>query len=291
MLECVFTVGLPGSGKSYWAHNQSGYMVIDSDEVRETLWGNANDQQNPNKVFETMFRQTCEALAAGQSVIYCATNISMKYRIHTLTNLKRKFPNVYFGCVVFNTTVEKCKEMNKARERQVPEYVIERQFHSFQFPVDGEGWDGIKIYTPFKYSTKKFSKNIWKDVKEFGSQDNPHHTLTLYDHLLATIEKVDIDKLNDALTRKQVLIAAGLHDIGKAYTRSYDDAGVAHYYSHAEVSAYLAMNFGAPQQVIEIVNYHMKPFDIGGASAWEKRLGSKLWHKIMVLHDADVAAK
>lgn len=292
MPEFVMTVSISCSGKSRWCyeqHNIATDIVADSDEIREELWGDANDQQNPDKVFNEMFARTKFALSHNISVFYCATNLNMRHRIHTLKQIKCLFPDVKCRAVVFNTPLFICKEWNKKRERQVPDWLFERQMKSFQMPVYNEGWDSIEIVTPAEYDAKKFAEDMWNDVRAAGSQDNPHHTLSLYDHLLDCINKVDITGLS---FNEQVNMysAAGIHDIGKAYTRSYDGNRIAHYYSHDSYGAFLAMNMKLPIEVIQLVCYHMKPYDANASSVWEKRLGEELWRKILILHEADKAA-
>ena len=51
------------------------------------------------------------------------------------------------------------------------------------------------------------------------------------------------------------------------------------------------MNMRYNLEVIQLVNYHMLPFNINAISTWKKRLGDDLWNKIMILHEADLAAK
>jgi len=286
MTEFVMTVSIAAAGKSTWANAQEGYCVLDSDLIRKELWGSETDQQNPDKVFNLMYRRTVEALSRNQSVVYCATNLGMKYRIHILNQIKRRFPDVKCRAVVFNTPLSICKEWNKKRERQVPDWLFERQIRSFQMPVYNEGWDVIEIVTPAEYDAKELSKRIWDDVRAVGSQDNPHHTHTLYDHLNACVKNINASHLSDK-EWINIGIAACLHDIGKAYTRSYDDNGVAHYYSHHNYGAFLAMNMGASIESIQLVNYHMCPYDSQSAPTWEKRLGEELWKKVLILHNAD----
>ena len=287
MVECIFTVGLAASGKSSWANAQEGYVVLDSDLIRKELWGSETDQQNPTKVFDLMYKRASIALACGRSVICCSTNLNMKYRIHALNQLKRKYPDVCYRCVIFNTPVEVCREWNQQRERHVPDWLFEKQMRAFQCPVENEGWDSIEIVTPKKYNKVELSNRMWDDVRAVGSQDNPHHTLTLYDHLLECIKKTHIAPLKSEIDEMQVLAAAGLHDIGKAYTRTYDENGIAHYYNHENVGAYIVMNMQMSLEVIQLVNYHMIPYNKDACANWKKRLGEELWKKILILHDAD----
>lgn len=290
MPEAIFTVGISACGKTTWAHQQRA-IVLDSDQLRLELWGSETDQREPHKVFDLMYKRGREQLLSGNSVIFCSTNLSMKYRMHAIRQFSN-IPNIKFRAVIFNVPVNICRENNRKRMRQVPDWLFERQIKQFQCPVLTEGFDRIEIITPFHYNGIEFSHSMWDDVRAAGSQDNPHHTLTLYDHLQACIDRLNLSKLpTDDEDSKNLCIAAALHDIGKAYTRSYDENGVAHYYNHEAYGAYLTMNMRCQLEVIQLVNYHMLPFNTSAIPTWKKRLGDDLWNKIMILHEADLAAK
>lgn len=291
MPEAIFCIGIAASGKTTWAHQQKGYIVLDSDQLRLELWGSETDQRDPHKVFDLMYKRGREQLLNGNSVIFCSTNLSMKYRMHAIRQLSN-IPNIKFRAVIFNVPVNICRENNKKRARQVPDWLFERQIKQFQCPTVTEGFDSIEIITPFEYNQIEFAHSMWDDVRAAGSQDNPHHTLTLYDHLQACINKLNLSKLPiDDENSKNLCVAAALHDIGKAYTRSYDENGIAHYYSHEAYGAYLTMNMHCRLEIIQLVNYHMLPFNTSAILTWKKRLGDDLWNKIMILHEADLAAK
>lgn len=291
MPEAIFCVGIAASGKTTWAHQQKDYIVLDSDQLRLELWGSETDQRDPNKVFDLMYKRGRAYLLEGKSVIFCSTNLSMKYRMHAIHQFSN-IPNITFKAVIFNVPVNICRENNKKRARQVPDWLFERQVKQFQCPVMTEGFNSIEIITPFHYNQIEFSHSMWDDVRAAGSQDNPHHTLTLYDHLQACVDRLNLSKLPiDDEGSKNLCIAAALHDVGKAYTRSYDENEIAHYYSHEAYSAYLAMNMRCQLEVIQLVNYHMLPFNTSAIPTWKKRLGDDLWNKIMILHEADLAAK
>lgn len=286
MPEAIFTIGISASGKTTWAHQQHA-IVLDSDQLRLELYNSETEQHDPHKVFDLMYKRGREQLLNGNSVVFCSTNLSMKYRMHAIRQLSN-IPNIKFRAVIFNVPVNICQENNKKRARQVPDWLFERQIKQFQCPVKTEGFDTIEIITPFQYNGIEFSHSMWNDVRAIGSQDNPHHTLTLYDHLQACIDNLNLSKLPiDDEDSKNLYIAVALHDVGKAYTRSYDENGIAHYYSHEGYSAYVTMNMRCNLEVIQLVCYHMKPYDTKGASIWEKRLGEELWKKILILHDAD----
>ena len=182
MLEFVVTVAISGAGKTTWAHKQDEtHLVIDSDEMRGRLLGDEADQSQNARVFDEMFRITCNALRAGQPVIYCATNLSSRRRINLLKQIRQKFPDVICRCVIFNTPVEICREHNSSRSRVVPAYVIDKQLRQFEVPYYGEGWDKIEVINYGNSSDEQW-KEIHQKVNDFGSQKNKHHNLSLAAH-------------------------------------------------------------------------------------------------------------
>lgn len=66
-------------------------------------------------------------------------------------------------------------------------------------------------------------------------QGNPNHSMTLWEHSLTTCCSLPA---GNPLLRFTGL----MHDIGKLYTRSVDENGVAHYYGHMEKGAEVAEN-------------------------------------------------
>ena len=67
MNNLIFLVGVPGSGKSTYAKKileaKPDAVWVSSDAIREELWGDANDQQQPSSVFGEMFKRAVAALA------------------------------------------------------------------------------------------------------------------------------------------------------------------------------------------------------------------------------------
>ena len=75
--------GPSGSGKTYKAYEMHGEdtVIIDSDDVRARICpGGATDQTMNARVFEHMYKETCECLARDVSVCYTArSNGSASY--------------------------------------------------------------------------------------------------------------------------------------------------------------------------------------------------------------------
>jgi len=293
MLEFVMTVAISGAGKTTWAHKQGdNYLVIDSDEMRGRLLGDEADQSQNARVFDEMYRITINALRAGQSVIYSATNLSSRRRINLLKLLKLVFPKLYCRCIVFNTPIDVCRERNSARSRVVPAYVIDKQLKQFEVPYENEGWNKIEVVNYLEQSANngiliddKEWLTIREKVRNFGSQQNKNHNLSLYEHChcagnLAYIKKYNAD----------VIEAAYIHDYGKAWTavRWPDKDDDLHYPNHANVGAYLALNMGYSLRIAQLVCYHMCPYmDERAQKTWRERLGNTLWIDIMRLHKVD----
>lgn len=227
-------IGLPGSGKSYIAECLSeitGSEIVSSDAIRKELFGDENDQEHNNEVFNTVNSRIKNYLKDGKSVILDATNLSAKRRknfIKTLENIKcAKI------AVLIATDYELCLKQNSERERHVPEDVIKRMLTNICMPTFEEGFDYI-YYIPHDDNTKSLYDYI-SETFNFD-QDNPNHTLTLDKHLI---------KASTIMMKKNSEFAylGYLHDIGKPFCKTYTKRNGtvdehAHYYNHAHVGAY-----------------------------------------------------
>lgn len=286
-------VGISGSGKTYIAHKQHGKdaVIIDSDDVRARICpGGAEDQTMNSRVFEHMYKETCECLNRNISVCYTATNLSAKRRISLLKSLRKRFKNLECICYIINTPIDTCYERNAARERQVPEYVIGRQLQSFQIPCEAEGWDKIEVvnnYDDDDNSEKQLFKIVDK-VMRYGSQHNKHHSLTLFGHCTKCGRLAEEKGYGDTLQQ-----AAYIHDYGKIHTaiRWPDKDNDLHYPNHAQVGAYLALNMGYSLYVAQLVGAHMYPYtNEREQEVWKVRFGKAMWQDVLRLHECDCNA-
>lgn len=286
MPNFIMLVGIPAVGKDTWARDyikkHPNTVIHSSDDIREELYGDASHQGSPIKVFELMHSRTLRDLRTGKDVIYNATNIKYKDRKSILSQLK-KIDNLTCYCKIFVAPIEVCKERNAKRERVVPDFVYDRMLGSFQVPFYNEGFDDIEIVKAWDGDSLEYMKEILEKVKEFGDQKNPHHTLSLQEHCQEAA-RLAFEKGYDG-------ISAALHDIGKIYTQSFDEAGVAHYLNHGEVGSYLSLVMGFNLEIAQLICYHMLIYNYkGGEDAWRKRLGEELWKKLEQLHECDVGA-
>jgi len=298
MVHFVMMVGLPGSGKSYYAEQvykkRYNAVIHSSDDIREELFGNAELQENSDKVFKVLHERALKDLSDGINVIYDATNINYKRRMAFLDNIKKL--DVYKLCVLVATPYEDCLEQNKLRDRKVPEHVIERMYKNIYIPQYYEGWDEITI--KFNASKKYYMVDLFNELDEIN-QDNPHHTLTIGKHCRKTCENLPLE--NEILS-----IAGLLHDIGKKFTKRFtnmkgEKTDHAHYYQHHLVSAYESLFYYSTyyeiDSLLKLVNYiqwHMQPFFIENEKTKNKYIklwGQEFYDNLMLLHEADKSAK
>lgn len=293
-------VGLPGSGKTTVSKNLSkeyNAIVISTDDLREELLGDVQDQSSNVLIFQEAIRRIIENLK-DKNVIFDATNINYKKRMSILQQLK----NVRKIAVLVLAPIDECLERNNNRDRKVPTDVLDRMAQNFYVPQLYEGFDDIKIIN--NYNRPGFIMHGTFDYKDFLSylshisQDNPNHTLTIGDHCLEVCRATSLNPL---------VSAAGLfHDFGKADTKTYDTNNsennkVAHYYGHENVSAYLTMIFltsTVPKprllEIAALVQWHMllhNQLSEKSIQKYIKLLGEQMWENLKQLHKADMNAR
>ena len=316
MSNFVMLVGLPGCGKSTVAnqflstHNE--YVWLSSDRLREELWGDEEDQQNPGEVFNAMNNRAVAALNEGYSVIYDATNLNSKKRKATLAEIIRRVnpakSDFTATCYVVTCSITECKQRQNLRSRKVPDEVIDRMARQFQTPNYGEGWDKIFIIPNGK------NQDLDKEMARLREtpHDNPHHsTGSIAEHCVRALSNIKELATAEHLPEPYIKLledAAYYHDIGKRKTKVFHDkegnpTDIAHYYGHDNMSAYLWLSGDKWQEkwndkcTIEIANliqWHMITYFLTdkskeGLVAWcEKKGFSHLFARgLWVLHEAD----
>ena len=277
----IVMVGISGSGKSTKAEELATLYkatIYSSDKLREELYGDVNDQTHNEELFLELHKRMVNDLKKGKSVIYDATNLSLKNRKKFETYMEQKecYPaHVY--AYVMSTPFAKCVERNKNRDRQVPDYVLEKQVKSFEIPFYDEGFDEIYIdgwcepTNYFKFKKMRdyilFNKKQILSNMEGVDQMSKYHKYTLDIH--STICS-NYAKCPDSTWTRILKEASDFHDIGKLYTRTQKKDGNCSYLNHANVGAYYmlshidAIDLNEWKEFIScltIINYHMRPFD------------------------------
>ena len=286
----ILLVGIPGSGKTTFAQNYtSNYheevIHISSDAIRAELYGDESIQGNPTEVFSLMQKRAVEALNNGQNVLYDATNITRKDRA-SIISICPKFARI--ECYIIWAPIEECIKRDASRDRTVGKEVIDRMLKKFQAPYYDEGVDEIKVILPNHFNTHKYTNEMLNAMKL--PHDNPHHTLSIFDHCLAA-NKYIVNKTGDYYS--DIGFAALYHDIGKPYVKAFVDSkgnpcDTAHYYQHQCLSAWIScgLEYVTPY-ITWLISAHMDPFM---NTKYYNNLPPYLKKDIDILHEADKAA-
>lgn len=299
--------GLSASGKSQYtsivANNRnSECIILSTDTLRANICESVEDQSKNKEVFQTFHSLIAKYLKNGIDVVAEATNITMKSR--------RSILNVIKGidcekvCVVIVKPIGECKLDDSLREHPVSEYVIDKQARKFQIPFREEGWDKIEFidHIEDKQGCVAEIESTWvPEIYNDFDQKNPYHMESLGKHMT---DAYDFSKKihNDY----SVLVATKYHDMGKLYTQTFDEDGVAHYYGHENIGAYMMLVYEVANQhslfvnhnigdIAFYINYHMLPFqwkpnNTKTETKWAKRFGSKKYHNLWDMHIADLVA-
>jgi predicted kinase len=136
-------VGLPGSGKSTYAASQ-GWRVLSSDGLRELLLDDVTDQSANIAVFRTL-----------RSLLVTRLKLRRPVTCIDATNLTRKERRPYvvlagmYGAdaeaVFLDVAAGVCRERNRARQRNVPEEIMDRMAAKLQPPVEAEGFTRVSV--------------------------------------------------------------------------------------------------------------------------------------------------
>lgn len=273
MQTFVMMCGLPGSGKTTYAHKLAAEInatVISSDAIRHELYNGVVNKSTNRDVFNIMLHRTRSILHGGGNVIYDATNVKRKNRLHLLESLKTCHVPINKVIVLMLVSREQCCERDAQREgaAKVGPEVIEHFWRTFDPPAPWEGWDDIQI----QYEIDQINTQFYKENFPFlrFKQDNPHHQLTLGNHLIQTLEYL-VRHYKGTTVDANLLFAGYFHDIGKVMTKTFktlkgEGDGYAHYYDHHHVGAYEFMSaYAADFQedaLIDIgvlISLHMDP--------------------------------
>lgn len=311
MSTLYMMIGLPGSGKSFYVKSMSeelGATIHSSDAIREELFGSEEDQSDSSRVFKLLHYRVKKDLSDGRDTIYDATNINSKRRRAFLQELNKY--NYKKIAIFMATPYEKCLERNNTRDRKVPESVIKHMYMSFNVPCTQEGFDAVRIIYPEDIDFTFMSDIIQKYYKM--SHDNPHHTLSIGEHMHRASEIFLTNYLEKYSDRTKVSLGANgilymatlMHDIGKPFTKTFinskrEKTPIAHYYNHNNVGAYDIFFVDIPEKmkidVALLIQYHMNYYiSWKQSSKAEGRdrafLGERLSKMLDILHACDVAA-
>lgn len=298
--KLIIMCGLSASGKSSIAKELAvkyDAHIVSSDSIREEICEDVADQSKNEEVFKIFHKRIREYLNRGQNVIADATNITMKSRRALIENVRKL--DVEKICYIIPKQFKDCIRDNKNREHPVPEEVIAAQRSKFQIPFKEEGWEEIIIYDMGYTYADKFTPEAMSFSMIGFDQENPHHNMYLDGHCDFVYNMFSGGQHPYSIYNNGFLMGASLHDIGKLYTQSIDENGIAHYLRHENVGSYFVLtslyqwkNF-TDDDLLDccfLINYHMMPFSWNTDSVnkkWKRRFGEEKYEMLLRFHECD----
>ena len=134
MAKLIITRGLPGSGKSYWANQQEGFVVVEKDEIRKDLekTGWKWSRENEKDVLKIQADMILILLKEGQDIIAADTNFG-KHEAR-LKNIADQVGADFAVKDFSEVPLELCLERNRNRDKKVPEEFIMKQYNDYIVP-------------------------------------------------------------------------------------------------------------------------------------------------------------
>jgi protein phosphatase len=137
-VKVILLVGLPGSGKSTYAIAQ-GWPILSSDDTRRLLLDDARDQAANRSVFALLRRLLRMRLELGRPVTCVdATSLTIGERRPYIKTAQMYGAEI--EAVFLDTPVDVCKQRNQARDRVVPDDVMDRFAAKLRVPSVDEGF-------------------------------------------------------------------------------------------------------------------------------------------------------
>ena len=298
----IMMMGVAKSGKTTRAKQlaeELGAEIFSPDEIAKELYRSAPTSMS--KAHSVMERRLLDALRAGRNVIYDDENLHSKFRAHFVRRVRATCDAQCRCEIVTADLVQSCQRSKAKDDDGFEAHIYKGAFKQFQVPVPAEGWDEVTIYHSTAY-------NISKILDEYNDmpQYNPHHSLTLGEHMFTTWQNLPFN------CEPEAEMAAMLHDIGKPYCITFRNAhgkvdGMAHYYGHDILGAYLVLSHTfwdkSPEyclRVAQYIQYHMLPYTAPSeddVDEWtikmlkKKGFDDTFIFNLLGIHHADKAAR
>ena len=252
-------VGLPGSGKTYYAESIKGRNIVwlQSHVYSENFYHNQN--RNRKAAFKAMIKTTVKMLKKGKSVIYDATNVVLEDRLQVLQEIEGIACEKI--CVIFATAVEQCVEWDALTETPASEKAIRRMMLKWCTPCLDEGWDKVVLNRTSKkgmltvQDLRAVCKEKVTEIPSFGFQQ------------VGSLVNLALDYADSEFT---VQLGVFMHYVGllNAKQREKEDGIV---YSHASnVAAYYSLLLDVPMNPLKlsaVLSYH----NVGSLSESRKK--------------------
>jgi len=252
-------VGLPGSGKTYYAKSIKGKntVLLQSHVYSEKFYHNQN--RNRKAAFKAMIKTTVKMLKKGKNVIYDATNVVLEDRLQVLQEIE-EIPCEKI-CVIFATAVEQCVEWDELTETPASEKAIRRMMLKWCTPCLDEGWDKVVLNR-----TSQRSMLTVQDLR-LACEEKVAEIPDLGFQQIGRLVNLALDYADSEFT---VQLGVFMHYVGLLNAKKREkEEGIV--YSHASnVAAYYSLLLDVPMNPLKLsamLSYH----SIGSLSESRKK--------------------
>lgn len=164
MLEpyVIITVGVPACGKSHYAEflcnedPENPWVELNLDQFREIISGDAADQDVTLEAVTMRDRWLGDYVDANKNIIISDTNANPYHRTNLLSMLIDTLgvARQNIEIIYFDVPLAICHERNNARERKVPEWVIDHMADMIkQDPPEVDAREFGTKYTVYEHET------------------------------------------------------------------------------------------------------------------------------------------
>lgn len=125
MRKLILMSGIPGAGKTTYAHSIKNAYVISNDDIRYSLTGGVflnQKEWNALPIEHIQSKMIVEASKQSKVVVLDCTALTNERRIEYYNKYKDYFDK--FELILMNTNITECIHRNSQRERVVPTWKI-----------------------------------------------------------------------------------------------------------------------------------------------------------------------
>ena len=157
--KLIITLGLPGSGKTYWADQEvasgKGKVIkVERDQLRDMLWDGRWSKEREKLTVTIRNEAILAGLQAGCTVVCSDTNLSPQVQAE-LVKLATGYPIEYKDFREIPLAI--CLKQNRERDRKVPEDVIKKMWADYIEPHSSSIVSKDTLELPHStYTTKEY---------------------------------------------------------------------------------------------------------------------------------------
>lgn len=231
----TITVGISGSGKSTWSHEQwlkdpDGVVIVNRDKIRELLFGfseaTIKDYYHMDNLFSmekmvTRYEDTLinEALQSGKDVIVDATHLKRKYLERFL------YWNVTVSLQTFSIDLYAAMYRDMNRDRQVGEVIIKMQLETLKNLEKELVRDPLDFTPTTITNNKKLSPCVIFDIDgtiaQMDGKRSPYEWKKVRGDSVEYSTKYIQDCLTDCIESPQVIICTGRDGVALFETKRW----------------------------------------------------------------------